>query len=201
MDETPWRCPTCGFAQPRPIAKLRVATLAFYDDARFPGRCVLVLDAHATLVEDLPLETARDVIKVGYMSAQAQLCELWDDQAANYDALMAIEQAKKKWTDQQLLYITTLHRMTIHMAAGKLKVVEKGPEEIQVTLEPIETTKDSCNEERKKKIKDTVLAYVKASPLGQNIKPLPPGGAPPPAAASAAPAAPAAQPVPAAQKK
>ena len=149
----------------------------------------------------VPLETARDVIKVGYMSAQAQLCELWDDQAANYDALMAIEQAKKKWTDQQLLYITTLHRMTIHMAAGKLKVVEKGPEEIQVTLEPIETTKDSCNEERKKKIKDTVLAYVKASPLGQNIKPLPPGGAPPPAAASAAPAAPAAQPVPAAQKK
>ena len=57
----PWRCAACGFTQPRPIAKLRVATLALYDDARFPGRAVLVLDEHATLVEDLPLATARDL--------------------------------------------------------------------------------------------------------------------------------------------
>lgn len=56
-----WRCATCSFEQPRPIARLRVSTLAFYDDARFPGRCVLVLDEHATLIEDLPLEQARDL--------------------------------------------------------------------------------------------------------------------------------------------
>ena len=57
----PWRCAACGFEQARPIAQLRAATLAFYDDARFPGRAVLVLDEHATLIEDLPLETARDL--------------------------------------------------------------------------------------------------------------------------------------------
>lgn len=57
----PWRCPVCGFAQARPIARLRVATLALYDDARFPGRTVLVLDEHATLLEDLPLDRARDL--------------------------------------------------------------------------------------------------------------------------------------------
>jgi len=57
----PWRCTACGFSQARPIARLRVATLALYDDARFPGRAVLVLDEHATLVEDLPLATARDL--------------------------------------------------------------------------------------------------------------------------------------------
>jgi diadenosine tetraphosphate (Ap4A) HIT family hydrolase len=57
----PWRCAECGFEQARPIARLRVSTLALYDDARFPGRAVLVLDAHATLVEDLPLATARDL--------------------------------------------------------------------------------------------------------------------------------------------
>ncbi len=56
-----WRCTACGFEQPRPIARLRAATLAFYDDARFPGRCVLVLDEHATLIEDLPVEQARDL--------------------------------------------------------------------------------------------------------------------------------------------
>jgi diadenosine tetraphosphate (Ap4A) HIT family hydrolase len=56
-----WRCSSCGFTQPRPIAPLRTSTLAFYDDARFPGRCVLVLNEHATLIEDLPLDTARDL--------------------------------------------------------------------------------------------------------------------------------------------
>lgn len=56
-----WRCAVCGFAQPRPIARLRATTLAFYDDARFPGRAVLVLGEHAELIEELPLETARDL--------------------------------------------------------------------------------------------------------------------------------------------
>jgi diadenosine tetraphosphate (Ap4A) HIT family hydrolase len=62
MDLAPFRCDVCGFAQARPIARLRAATLAFYDDARFPGRSVLVLDEHATLVEDLPLDRARDLL-------------------------------------------------------------------------------------------------------------------------------------------
>lgn len=56
-----WSCSGCDFTQSRPIARLRVSTLAFYDDARFPGRGVLVLNAHATLIEDLPLEQARDL--------------------------------------------------------------------------------------------------------------------------------------------
>jgi diadenosine tetraphosphate (Ap4A) HIT family hydrolase len=59
----PWRCATCGFEQARPIARLRAATLALHDDARFPGRAVLVLDAHATLVEDLPLAVAGDLAR------------------------------------------------------------------------------------------------------------------------------------------
>lgn len=57
----PWRCEECGFSQARPIARLRVSLLALYDDARFPGRAVLALDEHATLVEDLPLATAREL--------------------------------------------------------------------------------------------------------------------------------------------
>jgi diadenosine tetraphosphate (Ap4A) HIT family hydrolase len=57
----PWRCNACGFSQAQPIERLRVSTLALYDDARFPGRAVLVLDEHATLLEDLPLATARDL--------------------------------------------------------------------------------------------------------------------------------------------
>jgi len=56
-----WRCASCGFEQARAIAKLRVTTLCFYDDARFPGRVVLVLNDHAELIEDLSLEVARDL--------------------------------------------------------------------------------------------------------------------------------------------
>jgi len=57
----PYRCAACGFAQARPISRLRVATLCLFDDARFPGRCVLVLGEHATSLEELPLDTARDL--------------------------------------------------------------------------------------------------------------------------------------------
>ncbi len=57
----PFRCGVCDFALERPIARLRAGTLCLYDDARFPGRCVLALSEHATLLEELPIETARDL--------------------------------------------------------------------------------------------------------------------------------------------
>lgn len=144
----------------------------------------------------VPVEVARDVIKVGYMSAQAQLCDMLEDQAANYDAMMAREIDKKKWTDQQLLYITTLHRMTIHMAAGKLRVVEKGTDELQILLEPIEPSKDTCNDERRKRVKETIQAYVSGAPKGYAIGTSRGTAVPAPAAAQPVPAA-----APAAEKK
>lgn len=58
-----WRCRVCDFAQPQPIAQLRVTTLAFYDDARFPGRVVLVLGEHAESIEDLPAPVAGDLAR------------------------------------------------------------------------------------------------------------------------------------------
>lgn len=145
----------------------------------------------------VPIETGRDVIKAGYMSAQAQLCDMLDAQVANYNALMARERSKNKWTDQQLLYITTLHRMTIHMTAGKMRVVEKGADEAQVFLEPIEPSKDSCNEEKKKKVVDTIAEYVKTAPkLAAQPQPGQQGAAPAPAQPAPATTA---QPVPASQ--
>ena len=56
-----FRCAACDFELARPIARLRAGTLCLYDDARFPGRCVLALTEHATLLEELPIETARDL--------------------------------------------------------------------------------------------------------------------------------------------
>jgi len=132
----------------------------------------------------VPIPVAAEVIKVGYHSAQAQLCEMWEEQTANFDAMIRIQRAKNKWSDQQLLYITTLHRMTIHMAAGKLKVTKKDDEDV-VTLEPITPSKDTCNDERRKRVKEIVAAQIEAAKAVT------------PQRADAAPA----QPVPAAQKK
>lgn len=114
----------------------------------------------------VPIDTAREVIRVAYNSAQAQICELWEEQAANFDALMRRETAKKKWTDQQRLYIITLHRMTIHAVAGKIRVVETDGE-LKVFLEPIEPGKESCPDDKRKKVAETIEAYVKLDGGGQ----------------------------------
>ncbi len=110
----------------------------------------------------VPLDVGRDVIKVGYHSAQAQLCEMWEEQTQNYDAMIRIQRVKNSWSDQQLLYITTLHRMTIHMAAGKLKVTEKEGE-LQVSLEPIEPSSTTCNDDKRKRVKEAVAGNVAAA--------------------------------------
>jgi hypothetical protein len=116
----------------------------------------------------VPVEAGREIIRVGYSSAQAQVCELWEEQQANYDALMRREILKKKWTDQQLLYITTLHRMTIHAVAGKLKVEEKAGE-LKVILEPIKPGDVKCSDEQKNKIRESIQALVTqdAAPAGK----------------------------------
>ncbi len=185
-------------AQKKELSDKSVQTLMSYAWAILPSKFRMptgkVIEVDKSKRDALvPTEVAREVIRVGYNSAQAQICELWEEQVANYDALMAREQAKKSWTDQQLLYITTLHRMTIHMAAGKLRVVEKGENELKVILEPIEPSKDSCGDDRKKKIKEAIFAYVKDAP---KLAPKADGSSPTSTAAGDAK-----QPVPASAKK
>ena len=130
-----------------------------------PNGKVIEIDKKKQESAVVPIETARDVIRVGYNSAQAQICEMWEAQAANFDTLMRIENAKKKWSDQQMLYITTLHRMTIHVVAGKIRVVdEKG--ELKVFLEPIEPSKEACPDDKRKKVAEAIEIYVKADTSG-----------------------------------
>jgi hypothetical protein len=126
------------------------------------GKVIEVDKKHKKKETLIPIDVARDVIKVGYTSAQAQLCEMWEEQTINYDAMIHILRSKHNWSDQQLLYITTLHRMTIHMAAGKLTVSEKNGEQI-VSLDPIEPSKATCNDEKRKHVKELVAQHVEAA--------------------------------------
>jgi hypothetical protein len=94
---------------------------------------------------------------------------------------MRAQRAKNKWTDQQLLYLTTLHRMTIHMAAGKLKVTEKDGEQV-VNLEPIEPGGDTCNDDKRKRVKELVAQQIDAAkavmPKKADVQPAAPKAVP-----------------------
>jgi hypothetical protein len=128
-----------------------------------PAGKVIEVDKSKKQENIVPMEMGREIIRIGYSSAQAQVCELWEEQQANYDALMRREQLRKKWSDQQLLYITTLHRMTIHAVAGKLRVEEKGGE-LKVFLEPIKPGEGKCTDDQKAKIRETITANLAIDP-------------------------------------
>jgi len=108
-------------------------------------------------------EMAREVIKVGRLSAHAQVCELGEAQIANYRSLMIREEQKKKWTEQQLIYINQLHLTTVMMLTGKIKVVDNEGEK-KVEVEDTKTKSQTCSDEQRKKVAEMITAYVKAGP-------------------------------------
>lgn len=67
----PAACRDCGFDLYLPVSNLAVSSLGLYDDLRFPGRCILSLNAHYDDMVDVPqemlnsfMEDARKAIKV-----------------------------------------------------------------------------------------------------------------------------------------
>ncbi len=111
----------------------------------------------------VPLEEAREIIKAGYRSAHAQICELKEDQILNRNSLVRREAEKKKWNDQQMLYIQQLHLTTVMLMTGTVKVVEKIDGKDVVTDEKPPTS-TSCSEEQRTKVKEAIAAYVKTGP-------------------------------------
>jgi hypothetical protein len=148
----------------------------------------------------VPVENAREIIRAGRMTAHAQLCELTELQVLNYRSLMKRESDKKKWSEQQLIYVNQLHLTTVMLLTGKIKLVEEEAGKKPVVEETVSTTK-SCTDEQRKKVQELITAYLKTGPAVTLDGPAP---APATAAAPAAPVAPAAAPPtasPAAAKK
>jgi hypothetical protein len=108
----------------------------------------------------VPLEVAREVIKVGRLSAHAQSCELSEEQRANYMTLMRREQAKSKWNDQQLLYISQLHTTTVMMMTGKLLLVEKEGEKVVAEREIKPGRAESCTDTERQRVKAQITTYI-----------------------------------------
>jgi diadenosine tetraphosphate (Ap4A) HIT family hydrolase len=64
-------CGTCGFKLWLPVARLQVATLGLYDDARFPGRALLMFDDHVEHLEDVSPEQACAFLEDARAAARA----------------------------------------------------------------------------------------------------------------------------------
>lgn len=153
----------------------------------------------------VPVDVAREVIKAGRLSAHAQVCNLREDQVENHRALMRREDAKKKWTPQQMVYISQLHLTTVMLLTGKIKLVEKQGDKEVVVDEGKAPPAQSCTDEQGKKVKEMIATYVAQSPAvpqpAANAAPaaappttgstsVPKAVAPPAAAAKPAPATP-----------
>lgn len=118
----------------------------------------------------VPIETARVVVRVGRLSANAQICGLKEEQGANYQTLMAREQDKKKWSDQQLLFISQLHLFTVMMLTGKVNVVAREGEDKAVSVEEqakaaaAEAAKPpvTCSDTEREKVRQQIETYINA---------------------------------------
>jgi hypothetical protein len=111
----------------------------------------------------VPLDDARRIIMVARNSAHAQICDLPELQAENYLALMRSEQAKKKWTQEQMLFINRLHLFTVMWLTGNVRFLEKdGKKEPQVISEPDKNEKKECTAEEKANVKASIEAFLKS---------------------------------------
>jgi hypothetical protein len=125
----------------------------------------------------IPLDVARDVIRVGRLSANAQMCGLAEDQVANYQTMIKREQAKNKWTDQQMVYINTLHLFTVMLMTGGVKIVEnetdKDGKDVGKSV-IIENAKlsppksDACSEAEARKVAEQIKTYITSAEPKKN---------------------------------
>lgn len=119
----------------------------------------------------LPLDDAREVIRVGRLSGQAQLCELIEAQSANYEALMTRELARAKWTDQQLVFINKLHLFTVMTITGQVEASETAKAMPKDGAAPKKTV--NCTDADRKRIGDEIVAYVNATNAASATKAAP----------------------------
>lgn len=146
---------------------------------------VIIVDKNKREQAMVPLDVAREVVRVGRLSAHAQACNLAEEQTLNHRSLMKREVEKKKWSDQQELYINQLHLTTVMLLTGKIKLVEKDGDK-EVVVDEKAAPQQTCTEEQRQKVRDLVTAYVKTGPALASAEP---GAAATPTSTGSTPAA------------
>jgi predicted Rdx family selenoprotein len=131
----------------------------------------IVVDKKKPAAAMVPADVAREVIRVGHRSGHAQRCSLFEEEKANFETMMRREQAAKKWSDQQLLFMQKLHQVTIMLIVGKATFVEHEGEQIISQKEAKTNITAPCTDDQKKDVRDQIKAYIDA---GASDKTAPP---------------------------
>jgi hypothetical protein len=143
------------------ITKFALTTIP--TEIKQPDGSVLKIDITNEDKIVVPVEDARRIIMVARNSAHAQLCDLPELQAQNYLALMNLEQAKKKWSKEQMLFINRLHLFTVMWLTGNVQLVEKGGgEKPKVVATPKNSKVQACTPEDKESVKANIEAFMKS---------------------------------------
>ena len=121
---------------------------------------VIVVDKSKKDEVVVPIEVGRDIIKVARLSAHAQICNLQNAQAANYQAMMRVETGKKKWSDQQLLYISQLHLFTILWLTGNVEITSDGGQKNVAVTNSAKQKKPTCTDGEREKVLKRIEDYV-----------------------------------------
>ncbi len=108
----------------------------------------------------VPVEVGRGVIEVARLSAFAQICNLPNAQSSNYRAMMSVENKKKQWNDQQLLYISQLHLFTILWLTGNVEITADGDQKNVALKEGKKRKKPTCTDAERENVKKRITAYV-----------------------------------------
>jgi diadenosine tetraphosphate (Ap4A) HIT family hydrolase len=85
-----YKCVDCSFSLYLPIVELDVSVLGFYDDARFPGRCIVVMKKHYEDLTDVPDDLAARFISDA-TAAGAAIRGVTDAARMNYAVLGNVE--------------------------------------------------------------------------------------------------------------
>ena len=70
----------------------------------------------------IPVDDARRIVRAATRSAYAEVCNLQDLARANYQTLMRGEEAKKTWSQDQILLINALHLFSVSYFTGNAKI-------------------------------------------------------------------------------
>lgn len=157
-------------AQAKDLSDKSVLSLMQYAWAMVPAKFttpqgkVIEVDKSKPSEAIVPMDVARDIIRAARLSAYAQLCDLLEEQRANYQTLMRREEAKAKWSDQQMLFLNQLHLFTVMTLTGKVALVEKDGDRQVIVQESKPTKTESCTDTEKKKVQEQIMAYVNAAP-------------------------------------
>lgn len=126
-----------------------------------PGGKTVVIDKKSPKKVKVPVEVAREVIKVGYASGEAQRCGLMAEQKANFDTMMRRQEATGKWSDQQLVYILKLHQATVMQLNSRATFVEREGKKI-VARRPAKSNWDGkCTAAKRKSVQTQIANYIK----------------------------------------